>query len=101
MAGEARSNSERHLAIWDAITWDEAKKKTVFKFLRSDTRAEFIDPKNNNRVAVTTEEGIGIINLERPKDKPRILGKGLFTTKAGKGKWPNMYVVEEKCVSVS
>jgi WD40 repeat protein len=86
-----KKDFERHLAIWDAITWDEAKKKTVFKFRRSDTRAEFIDPKNNNRVAVTTEKGIGIINIKRPKDKPRILGKGLFTTKAGKGKWPNMY----------
>lgn len=77
--------SDSQLILWDAQTWDPEPKKRISieeKIIGMDM--EFFDPNDSNRIAYGIKGdpglgefpvGYGILNLQRPKDRPRIIHK--------------------------
>ena len=66
------------LLLWDAVGWGrEPKERITGDF----SQLFFIDPDDSNRLGlifrpdVGKPSQIGILNLKRPKDKPRIIGQ--------------------------
>ena len=66
------------LLLWDAVDWGrEPKERITGDFFQ----LFFFDPDNSNRLGrifrpeVGKPNQIGILNLKRPKDKPRIIGQ--------------------------
>jgi len=77
--------SDSQLILWDAQTWDPEPKKRISieeKIIGMDM--EFFDPNDSNRIAFGIKGdsglgdfpvGYGILNLQRPKGRPRIIHK--------------------------
>ena len=72
-----RKQSELQLVLWDAVTWDKRNKKILAKFQNEQPfhrNIDFFDPQDSSRFAISPGLGVSIFNLNRPKDKSRVLG---------------------------
>ena len=72
------------LLLWDAVNWGRKPKERISaNDMGSVIEIDFFDPKDSTRLALFFMDSAqkrynyGILNLKRPKDKPRIIGQKL------------------------
>ena len=81
--GAREAKVVRQLLFWDAENWDKEPKVRITPGKFALFKPVFFDPNDSTRLAFHSTDGYGILNLKRPKDKPRLIKKKHFMRRVG------------------